>query len=173
MTGQEERDVLFAHLFGLTAVIQSGLLARDTPLSSPSASTQPAASSLASFEDVLTQLLALGAKKSWLHESAWWTIGLALDALGSARVAWREQAFDVAVRAVFEENKVWSPEKVALAMKLQKLCPERDWARILGSTFKQPQIVHTSNYHALARILKVCLFLCYVCLQGFVELGLP
>jgi len=32
MTGQEERDVLFARLFGLTSVIQSGLLVRQRPL---------------------------------------------------------------------------------------------------------------------------------------------
>lgn len=154
MTGQEERDVLFARLFGLTAVIQSGLLVRDTPLST-SASSQTAASNLANYQEVLQELFALGEKKSWLRESAWWTIGLAIDALSTSQIAWKKAAFDSTIQSIFVDNKTWSPEKVALTLKLQKYCPERDWPKLLGATFKQPQIVHTSNYHTLARILKV------------------
>lgn len=154
MTGQEERDVLFARLFGLTAVIQSGLLVRDTPLST-SASSQTAASNLSNYQEVLSELLALGEKKSWLRESAWWTIGLAVDALAASGVAWKSSAFDATVQSIFVDNKTWSPEKVALTLKLQTHCPRRAWAKILVPTFKQPRIVHTSNYAALARILKV------------------
>lgn len=154
MTGQEERDVLFARLFGLTAVIQSGLLVRDTPLST-SASSQTAASNLSNYHEVLTQLLALGEKKSWLRESAGWTICLAIDALGASQVAWREAAFETTIQSVIVDTKAWSPEKIALTLKLQKYCPERDWAKLLGPTFKQAHVVHTSNYTTLARILKV------------------
>lgn len=153
MTGQEERDVLFARLFGLTAVIQSGLLVRDTPVPT-SASSQPAASNSANFQEVLAELTALGEKKSWLRESAWWTIGLAMDALGQSNVPWKKDAFDATVQSIFVENKTWSPEKIALTLKLQKYCPDRDWAKLLGSSFKQPRVVHTSNYSMLARILK-------------------
>ena len=155
MTGQEERDVLFARLFGLTAVVQSGLLVRDTPVPT-SASFQPAASNLSNYQEVLSQLLALGEKKSWLRESAWWAIGLAIDALEQSNVAWRKDAFNATVHAVFVENKTWSPEKIALALKLQKYCPDRDWSKLLSSSFKQPRVVHTSNYNTLARILKAC-----------------
>ncbi|EKM55908.1 uncharacterized protein PHACADRAFT_256841 [Phanerochaete carnosa HHB-10118-sp] len=153
MTGQEERDVLFARLFGLTAVIQSGLLVRNTPVPT-SASSQPAASDLANFQEVLSQLLSLGEKKSWIRESAWWTIGLAIDALGQSGVPWKHDAFDATIKTTFAENKAWSPEKIALALKLQKCCPDREWAKLLGSSFKKPRVVHTSNYNTLARILK-------------------
>ena len=102
MTGQEERDVLFARLFGLTSVIQSGLLLRDTTL--PSSST--VASDLASFKEVLAQLLALGEKKSWLRESAWWSIGLAVDALVQSDVSWKDEALDATIAAVYSESKV-------------------------------------------------------------------
>ncbi|GJE98126.1 DNA polymerase phi-domain-containing protein [Phanerochaete sordida] len=153
MTGQEERDVLFARLFGLTAVVQSGLLVRDTPVPT-SASSQPAASNSANFSEVVAELLALGEKKSWLRESVWWTIGLAVDALGQSNAAWRKDAFDATIQAIFVENKAWSPEKIALTLKLQKHCPDREWAKLLGSSFKQPRVVHTSNYNTLARILK-------------------
>ena len=100
-------------------------------------------------------MLALGEKKSWLRESAWWTIGLAIDALGTSQVAWRKEAFDTAVQSVLVDTKAWSPEKIALTLKLQKYCPGRDWTKLLSPTFKQAHIVHTSNYTALARILKV------------------
>ncbi|KAH9929645.1 DNA polymerase phi-domain-containing protein [Amylocystis lapponica] len=105
-TGQEERDMLFARLFGLT---------------------------LSSYKEVLAELLALGEKKSWLRESAWWTIGLAVDVL---------------------ENKIWTPEKVALVLKLQSLYPSRDWRKLLSPTFKQSEILSTGNLTALAKVLK-------------------
>ena len=151
MTGQEERDVLFARLFGLTAVIQSGLLLRDTTL--PSSSTS--ASDLASFKEVLAQLIALGEKKSWLRESAWWSIGLAVDALTASSVSWKDDAYDATTTAVYSENKLWTPEKVALTLKLQAACPSREWKKLLSPTFKNPDLLSAGNLSALARILKV------------------
>ncbi|KAK7689133.1 hypothetical protein QCA50_007824 [Cerrena zonata] len=153
MTGQEERDVLFARLFGLTAVIQSGLLVRTTALSS-SASSATEVSNLASFLEVNTELLALGEKRSWLRESAWWTIGLAIDALGASTVPWKDDTFTALLEQVYTENKVWTPEKVALTLKLQKLRPDADWRKLLSPPFKHPELVHTGNYTVLSRILK-------------------
>ncbi|KAI0781313.1 DNA polymerase phi-domain-containing protein [Trametes elegans] len=150
MTGQEERDMYFARLFGLTAVIQSGLLLRDSTL--PSSST--AASDLDSFKDVLTQLLTLGEKKSWLRESVWWSIGLAVDALAASEVSWQDEAMDAIVSAVYSETKAWTPEKVALTLKLQAAQPSRDWKKLLAPTFKNPDLLSTGNLTTLARILK-------------------
>lgn len=168
MTGQEERDVLFARLFGLTAVIQSGLLVRTT---TPLPTAAPAASStLASFEDVLAQLLALGEKKSWLRESAWWTLGLAVDALHASHVPWKDAAFAAVVEAVFVDSKAtWSPEKVALTLKLQKMLPAHDWQKACAPTFKHAPLLHTANYSALARIMKVCA-LVFSALPSFLSL---
>ncbi|KAI9056874.1 hypothetical protein FKP32DRAFT_1598752 [Trametes sanguinea] len=150
MTGQEERDMLFARLFGLTAVIQSGLLLRDTTL--PSSST--VASDLDSFKEVLAQLVALGEKKSWLRESVWWSIVLAVDALAASNVSWKEEAVDATISAVYSEVKVWTPEKVALTLKLQAAYPSRDWKKLLAPTFKNPDLLSTGNLATLARILK-------------------
>ncbi|KAI0350071.1 hypothetical protein OH77DRAFT_1100919 [Trametes cingulata] len=150
MTGQEERDVLFARLFGLTAVIQSGLLLRDSTL--PSSST--VASDLASYKEVLAQLLALGEKKSWLRESAWWSIGLAVDALIASEVSWKDEAVDATFAAIYSEAKAWTPEKVALTLKLQAAYPSRDWKKLLAPTFKNPDLLSTGNLSTLARILK-------------------
>ncbi|KAJ3522547.1 hypothetical protein NM688_g8858 [Phlebia brevispora] len=154
MTGQEERDALFARLFGLTAVIQSGLLVRNTPLST-SASSAPAASSLAGYREVITELVALGEKKSWLRESAWWTIGLAIDALDESEVSWKDEAFESTLETLFVDNKLWTPEKIALTLKLQKYRPARDWNVLMSPTFKHPHVLSTGNYSALSRILKV------------------
>lgn len=154
MTGQEERDILFSLLFGLTAVIQSGLLVRTTPLST-SASSAPAASTPAAFHDVLTQLAAIGEKKAWLRESAWWTIGLAIDALDDSEVAWKDAAFEDAVQTLFVEDRMWTPEKIALALKLQTYRPRRDWHAVMAPTFKHARVLHPGNHAALARILKV------------------
>ena len=154
MTGQEERDILFARLFGLTAVIDSGLLVRTTPLAT-SASTSSSASNLSAYQDVLTQLLALGEKKSWLRESAWWTIGLAIDALHASDVPWKAEAEDITFQTLYTENKFWTPEKIAITLKLQQHYPSRDWQAIMSPTFKHSRMLVTGNYGALARILKV------------------
>lgn len=154
MTGQEERDVLFARLFGLTAVIRSGLLLRDTPLPA-SASSATFASSLTSYKDVLLALLALGEKKSWLRESAWWSIGLAVDSLGASTVPWKDDAFEATISAIYLENKIWFSEKVALTVKLQSLRPDWDWHSLLSPTFKQSKLLNTANLTTLAKILKV------------------
>ncbi|KAJ7470617.1 DNA polymerase phi-domain-containing protein [Mycena latifolia] len=153
MTGQEERDVIFARLFGLTAIIQSGLIVRTKPLPF-SASSETSASSLVSFQEAVSNLLALGEKKSWLRESAWWTLGLAIDALTASDVPWKNNAFDATVECVFGENSAWSPEKVAITLKLQNIQPDRDWRKFLCPTFKHPDLLGNANLLTLGRILK-------------------
>jgi len=157
MTGQEERDILFARLFGLTAVIQSALLVRVTPLPS-SASSTTQASSFSSYQDVLSQLMAAAEKKSWLRESAWWAIMLGVDKLQNSNVPWKETAIDDTIQNIFVGDKTWSPEKIAMALKLQGMCPDKDWQKLMAPPFKDPDPLSTGNLAVLARILKVLLF---------------
>ncbi|KAI0060788.1 hypothetical protein BV25DRAFT_1827328 [Artomyces pyxidatus] len=153
MSGQEERDVLFARLFGLTSLIQSGLIVRAHTLPS-SGSTSATASSLQGYTDVLSQLVALGERKSWLRESAWWTIGLAIEALHRSEVDWKEDAVKETLSVAFGEGSVWTPEKVALTVKMQRLWPEREWKKLLAPAIKHGDVLHTSNMATLAKILK-------------------
>ncbi|KAF7322861.1 hypothetical protein HMN09_00065500 [Mycena chlorophos] len=154
MTGQEERDIMFARLFGITSIIQSGLLVRTAPLRF-SASSDTSPSSLASFQEAISILLALGDKKSWLRESAWWTIGLAIDTLNSADVPWRADAFGFLVERVFgENNSFWSPEKIAITLKLQAILPQHDWHQLLCPPFKNPDLLSSANLLTVAKILK-------------------
>jgi DNA polymerase phi len=153
-TGQEERDIMFARLFGITAIVQSGLLLRTTTIST---SSNPA-SSLDGFKEVVTELVALGEKKSWLRESSWWTIGLALDPLRESSVDWKKDAIDFTIEAVLQRS--WSPEKVALVLKLQELNPTYAWTPALQPTFKSGDVLNTGTMQTLARILKVSPPLC-------------
>ncbi|KAF8626266.1 hypothetical protein AX15_004941 [Amanita polypyramis BW_CC] len=153
MTGQEERDMLFARLFGFTSVIESGLLVRTGALPT-SPSTAPQISTLSSVEEVVKGLFALGEKKSWLRESSWWTIILALDTIHDSEVEWKQEAIDFILQHLFIENQVWSPEKVALTFKLQEKYPSREWTRYLSPPFKNSSLLHSSNLQTLAVVLK-------------------
>ncbi|KXN82577.1 DNA polymerase V [Leucoagaricus sp. SymC.cos] len=153
MTGQEERDVLFARLFGLMSVIQSGLVVRPGSLLA-SASASAELSTLAGYTGILSELIALGEKKSWLRESAWYAILLGVDVLHQAEVSWKADAVEATVQQLFVDYKSWSPEKIAVALKTQSLYPEKDWAKLFAPVFKSGDLLSSTNLQALARILK-------------------
>ncbi|KAF9500999.1 hypothetical protein BDN71DRAFT_1381267 [Pleurotus eryngii] len=154
-TGQEERDSLFARLFGLTSVIQSRLLVNTKALSA-SASSTTAISDIGTFNEVISQLLILGEKKSWLRESAWWSISLAVDVLEASDIPWKEEAVKSTIDKLLAEQHHWSPEKIALALKLQTQYPAHDWKALLAPTFKNPQLLSNANLLNIARIMKAC-----------------
>ena len=163
MSGQEERDNLFARLFGITAIIQSGLLVRTDPLTQ-SPSSAPDASTLLAFKEIMDELHSIGEKKSWLRESVAWTLVLVLDALQSSTTPWKEDGFQYFLETVYEKDPLWSPEKVALTLKIQSAKPDIDWRKYTAPTFSNPELLSTSNLHALAQILKVCcVFFYYGC----------
>jgi len=152
MTGQEERDNLFARLFGITSIIQSGLIARNGTL--PTSSTS--ASSLESYELVITTLVALGEKKSWLRESAWWAFVSAIEILAKSDVEWKDQGVEVTSNTIYAKVSGWTSEKLALSLRLQTLFPEKDWSLVLSPVFKSTDILATQNLKVLTNILKVC-----------------
>ena len=151
MSGQEERDNLFARLFGITSIVHSGLIVRNGTL--PTSSTS--ASSLESYELVVTTLIALGEKKSWLREGAWWTLASAIETLAKSEVGWKEQGVQLTLDSIYAKGTGWTPEKLALTLKLQALFPEEDWGPLLSSVFKNTDILSTQNLKVVANILKV------------------
>ncbi|KAL5529108.1 hypothetical protein ACEPAG_5082 [Sanghuangporus baumii] len=150
MSGQEERDMLFARLFGLKCVVQSGLLFNQKPLRLSSTGS----SSLKGFEIFLTELLELGEKKSWLRESCWWTLLSAADALSKSSVPWKEKAYDLLFDRIYVKDKTWSPEKVALTLNVQKAHRDADWEAVCSTYFKGSDLLLTSNLPLLGRLLK-------------------
>ena len=157
MTGQEERDNLFARLFGIKAIIQSGLLVKQTPLRTSSA----APTSLQCFDSVLSELLALGEKKTWLRESCWWTILSALDAITSSNVPWKDEASKLILNKIYKEDKTWTSEKIALTLRMKESYPNIEWDSFITPPFKGSDILATPNLLSLGRVLKV-LSLIYV-----------
>lgn len=167
-TGQEERDLLFARLFGLASIVHSGLLVRTRPPLPQSAS---APSTPESCEAVLKALQTLACAKSWLAEAAYWEVGSALDLLSVASdedVPWREEVVRALLEQEFGESSsteegakksevVWTPEKIALALRAQRLWPKREheWRWLWAPTFKRGNIFHQANLGTLARILRV------------------
>lgn len=164
INGQEERDILFARLFGAMSVIQSGLAVRTTPLPSLSCSTT-FASSAESYEEIIQFLVALGDQKSWLRESAWFTVGLAVDVLTDSDVPWKGEAVAKTLDILFIKHTVWSIEKLALAVKLQEFYPTHDWRSYLPSNFKDVDILSTGNLSTFTRIMKVR-FILSTCVVG-------
>ncbi|GAB1517408.1 DNA-directed DNA polymerase [Rhizoctonia solani] len=160
MKGQEVRDTLFARLFGLTAVIQSGLLFRTSRLTtSPSAPEELGlpASSLVAYQTTVTELFNLGEKKSWLRESSWWSIDLALRSLHSSQgLEWKDQAIQWTIETIYrgDQAKEWTPEKLGLTVTFQDLAPNQPWKDILAPTFRNPALVSSPNLPVIARILK-------------------
>lgn len=151
MSGQEERDMLFARLFGLKSIAQSGLLTRTKPLRTSSNSS----SSLKSFEAFLDELTALGEKKTWLKESCWWTLISVASALHDASVSWKKEAEDVLFTHIYTKDKAWGPEKIGVTLKLQRLYPKQDWQNFVGSYFKSTDVLANANLSVVGRILKV------------------
>jgi DNA polymerase phi len=110
LKGAEARDLLFARLFGLTALINSNKLFT-------------AASSLKDFKSVIDQLLEIGDVKGWLRESAFWAIVAAMEKLLASEVSWKEDGLRSIVDKTFDAGKPWGSEKVALALVLERERP--------------------------------------------------
>ena len=159
MTGQEKRNILFACLFGHTAIIRSGLLVHQTPmLTSGFANLQ--VSNVQSYREVLENLIEIGEVKSWLRESVWWTIRLAIDMVQAASpsVLWKAEALNTTVNHLFsKEPGLWTSEKITVLFKLQPLVPNYDWDSTLAPTFKGRNLFSSVNLVPLARVLKVIL----------------
>lgn len=109
MKGSDARDALFARLFGINAIVQSGSLLASN-------------SSAATFEQVIVELIELGNVKAWLRESAWWAVHGALKALLNSEVAWRAEATESVVETIYGD-KAWNQEKVALTLLLEQKRP--------------------------------------------------
>jgi DNA polymerase phi len=137
MKGTEERDNLFARLFGLTAVVESGIL------------FQPKAS-MEDFKICFGELMALGEKKSWIRESAWWTVLTGVKTLLASDVSWREDAVKALLQRMYgttgdkddESSKKhrgmeWTQEKAALTLVLQDTRPVSDKCTLCGIAIDQ------------------------------------
>lgn len=105
MKGSEERDGLFARLFGLSALVQSGALFRGD---------------VKVFGQTIDALVELANKKNYLRESAWWAVIQAAELTLASNVEWTEQAVEKLTKLL---EGPWNQEKLALALRLEKARP--------------------------------------------------
>ncbi|TYJ59151.1 hypothetical protein B9479_000140 [Cryptococcus floricola] len=140
MKGSDERDMMFARLFGMTAIVQSGTLFT-------------AGAKAEDFEGVVQQLVALGNAKAWMRESSWWTVVQMTQALAGSQVSWKEDALKSVLASAFEE-KGWTQEKVALVLVLEQCDLDIEWKQHLAPTFKYTPLLDSHNLVTLGRVLK-------------------
>lgn len=101
--------MLFARLFGLTAIIQSNILF--------ASSSRPS-----DFSHVVDELLDLSQAKGWLRESAWWALVGLVEKLLDSKVEWIDEAVQAVVERVYD-NEGWSSEKVGMTVMLERRRP--------------------------------------------------
>lgn len=116
MDSREERDLVFARLLGLHALVRSGVLVRPHGQASNAGE---------SWKEVTLALVSLANKKSWIREPSYWVACEALRALLAVddAVPWKGETVQWAVQRLLgdarEKARGWSPEKVAIVLVLQ------------------------------------------------------
>ncbi|KAN0066282.1 DNA-directed DNA polymerase [Thecaphora frezii] len=141
VSGQEQRDLMFAKLFGVLALVQSGLLFRPT-------------SSLSNFERAINVLLALAEKKSWMGESSGWVIFQSIGHLhGDKAPAWGDEALRWLARTIGSAQDK-TPERVAILFKLEQTGRLDEQDHLFVPPFKNAQLLSSANLPILARILR-------------------
>lgn len=106
--GSEERDLIFGRLFGIQAIIESGLISRST--------TTPD-----DFKETIRNVTDLGKNKVWLKEATGWTTLNGLKEVTEKNVSWLNQAITNSLEILFtgDEKEIWGPEKVGILLWLQ------------------------------------------------------
>ena len=155
MKGPEERDSLFARLFGFTALIRSGCVLRP-------------ASNAETINLVIDHLLELGELRGWLRESAWWSLLALVEGLEECQQSVQEEVIQHLVEKVYGD-RAWTQEKIGLTQLLERRQPvsqdkqmhacaddtqNLDWSSLLSPTFKHTPILSSGNLVSLGRVLK-------------------
>lgn len=140
MKGREERDHMFARLFGIVALADSGALFAPT-------------SRIEEFTTALESLLLLVEAKAWLAEAAGWALVRCTEGLIASSVSWKDDAVALITEKVYAD-KSWTPEKVAITLVLQRAYPKLDWKTFTAPTFKHFPLLAPLNLVTLGRVLK-------------------
>jgi DNA polymerase phi len=140
MKGSEERAMMFARLFGLIALADSGTLFAST-------------ATIKEFGAAVDSLIALGEAKEWLAESAGWGLVRVVEGLVASSVEWKAEALNKLTEIIYTDNS-WTPEKVALTLLVSTHAPELDWKTFIAPTFKHAPLLDPRNLPTLGRVLK-------------------
>jgi DNA polymerase phi len=164
LNGQEERDMMFSRLFGLTSISQSGLIVREVAL----LHTSSAASTLQDYQRLITELISLGEFKSWFRESCWWSMVQVIAQISASTASFRSQALEWTFSQLFIQITEWTPEKVGVWLRFHSLW-DPNASIPLRYVFKGGHILSPGSLPQLAQILKVSWLLktmAYITLTG-------
>ncbi|KAL6714597.1 DNA-directed DNA polymerase [Lecanora helva] len=134
VSGQEERDHQFGRLFGLEAIIQSGILFHsDTDIKS--------------WNDILDTVFELAKQKPWLREECGFVLNNAIKVLPHARLDYIESLFEK-----LKHNKLLkTPEGVAIWISAKS---EFSGVHFPPDVWKHGNPLSKEEKSSLARILR-------------------
>jgi DNA polymerase phi len=135
--GQEERDLLFARLFGLYAIIRSDIfsdesLAKETD-----------------FKRAVEIVWLLGRSKTWLRESSGYIIVEAVRSISTSNISWKDSSLKWLASKICEAREVGS-ESLAIYVALST----SSIALPTLPTLTSSHLLASANLAPLARILK-------------------
>ncbi|KAI9838516.1 MAG: DNA-directed DNA polymerase [Sclerophora amabilis] len=133
---QEERDHCLGRLFGLEAVLDAGVLFI-------SGSTEQ------SQRDVVSLVLELAKKKSWLREECGWILCKAVRA--NPQTPFGESFARTVVEQICEKDLAHTPEGVAIWLSIQSRYPD---IRLPKSPWHHRDPLHPKNMTTLPAVMK-------------------
>lgn len=137
---QEQKDFMFAKLFGIMGLVQSGLLVQEL-------------AGVEEWKRAMSILIALSGDKPWMAESCAWVMVSAIAQLQDHKdLAWGKEAEDWMTQQI-TSTKDLSPEKLAVLLQLSH--GQSDFFSTLSLPgMKKEHPLSTANLAQLARVLK-------------------
>lgn len=141
MNGQEVRDLHFARLFGVYALVRSRLLYR---------------ASLSTFQRAFHVLIQVASYKSWLSEPCGWVLIELVQPLARndpSRPSWAGDAL-AWIADQLSTHRSLSPETLALALEIALMDPSLKLSERMIPPFKSPNFLASANLPILASVLR-------------------
>ncbi|GAC95632.1 hypothetical protein PHSY_003208 [Pseudozyma hubeiensis SY62] len=139
---QEQKDFMFAKLFGIMSLVQSDLLVQPT-------------ATLHDFKRSMRILIALSSDKPWMAESCAWVMVNAVAQIQrpDVKIGWSQAAQSWMTEQI-SSTKELSPEKLAVLLQLSHGAGAEFFADTALPTMRKEHPLSTANLASLARVLK-------------------
>lgn len=139
---QEQKDFMFAKIFGVMSLVQSDLL------------IQPSAT-ITEFKRSMRILIALSSDKPWMAESCAWVMVSAIAQLqrDNVQIPWA-QAAQSWMTAQISSTKELSPEKLAVMLQLSHGAGADFFHNVALPSMRKEHPLSSANLPQLARVLK-------------------
>ncbi|KAJ2159489.1 DNA-directed DNA polymerase [Coemansia sp. RSA 552] len=138
MKGQEQRDMRFGRIFGLMALVQSGIIparAGTTPVE---------------IRKIVMELAGVGTKKSYLREIAYTTLGAMVPKLRG--FSFSEELVSMLVSVALDNGAIGTPDELLLALRLRRAYPGHNWPQALPQ-WRGAHMLSAKNVTKVAAIL--------------------